>query len=153
MRASSGFRRLRAAHLFLRLFFNDDLLNLMVTETNRSVGQKIMRAHEDWTDTTTEEMKKFMDICIYMGIVRLLKPRDYWSTRPIFGNSFAAAVLRRNRFEALLGFLHFADNDNTDKKNRLYNAQPVSEKLNALFQRIFMPGRELCTDESMAPFR
>ncbi|KAK5973733.1 PiggyBac transposable element-derived protein 4 [Trichostrongylus colubriformis] len=59
----------------------------------------------------------------------------------------------RSRFETLLTCLHFVDNDNADKANRLYKIQPVLDLLNGSFQKMYKPPRELCIDESMVPFR
>lgn len=38
-----------------------------------------------WTcNTSVEEIEKFIEICLQMGLVRLSKLRDYWSSRSAF---------------------------------------------------------------------
>ncbi|KAL1488500.1 hypothetical protein ABEB36_014966 [Hypothenemus hampei] len=50
-----------------------------------------------------------------MGVVRMLTFRDYWSTKSFFGNSVAKKIMTRARFEMILTFLHFADNQNLER--------------------------------------
>ncbi|KAK5973734.1 hypothetical protein GCK32_010462 [Trichostrongylus colubriformis] len=65
---------------YFQLFLNDELLNLIVMETNRYGSKKMKERKKDWTDTTPEEIRRFIGICLYMGLVRLPKFRDCWST-------------------------------------------------------------------------
>uniref|UniRef100_A0A0N4WU61 DDE_Tnp_1_7 domain-containing protein n=1 Tax=Haemonchus placei TaxID=6290 RepID=A0A0N4WU61_HAEPC len=136
-----------------QLFLTSELLDLMVTETNRYAKEKMVVRNKDLTDTTVEEMKRFLGICLYMGIVELPSMRDYWSTKPIFGCSVATKIMARNRFEVLLSCLHFVDNENADKESRLYKIQPVLDLLNTSFQRMYKPEKEICIDETMVPFK
>ncbi|KAK5966407.1 hypothetical protein GCK32_017669 [Trichostrongylus colubriformis] len=45
---------------FYRLFFNDQVMDIVVTETN-GYGKK---KKENWMDTNANEIKKFIDLCI-----------------------------------------------------------------------------------------
>ena len=59
----------------------------------------------------------------------------------------------RNRFEQLLANLHFADNASFDGSDRLYKISPFIALFNAACERIYKPGRDICIDESLVPFR
>ena len=88
------------------------------------------------------------------GIVKLPHMRDYWSTRKVFGDSpIGAKVMCRARFEKILHNLHLADNSTHNGKNRLYKISKFVELINKAFQDAFRPGREVCIDESLVPFR
>uniref|UniRef100_A0A0N4W9V8 DDE_Tnp_1_7 domain-containing protein n=1 Tax=Haemonchus placei TaxID=6290 RepID=A0A0N4W9V8_HAEPC len=93
---------------------SNESLDFMFTETNRYAKEKMMVRNKDWTDTTVEEMKRLLGICLYVGIVKLPSMRDYWSTKPIFVCS--VKIIVGNRFKAPLSCLHFVDKENADKK-------------------------------------
>jgi hypothetical protein len=62
------------------------------------------------------------------------------------------------RFEALKRFLHFNDNAETPEKNspdydRAYKIRPVTEHLNAAFQKARTPDECQSVDERMVKFK
>jgi hypothetical protein len=65
--------------------------------------------------------------------------------------------MNRNRFEQLLPMLHFNDNevaDNQDQEiDKLHKIRPLMQKLLTRFQDVVNPGRNVCIDETMVPFR
>ena len=67
--------------LFSR-FFTDNVLALIVTETNRyaAANRSITRHSRAWSDVTVEEMKAFVGMLILMGILQLLRLEMYWQT-------------------------------------------------------------------------
>ncbi|VDO84695.1 unnamed protein product [Haemonchus placei] len=88
-----------------------------------------------------------------MGLEIRSNLKDYWSTRKVFSESFAAKLISRNRFVQILNAFHFADNDASDKSNRLYKIQPILDMLNEEFAAVYSPGKNVCIDESIIPFR
>ncbi|KAK5976278.1 PiggyBac transposable element-derived protein 4 [Trichostrongylus colubriformis] len=83
--------------------------------------------------------------------------RNYWSLKPrnLARNeqSIAGDIMIRDRFEELQRHIHFTDNSGADRSNKLYKIQPILDHLNATFQMMYKPDKELCIDESMVPFR
>jgi hypothetical protein len=65
--------------------------------------------------------------------------------------------MNRNHFEQLLTMLHFNDNeaaDNQDQEiDRIHKIRPLMQKLLTRFQDVVNPGRNVCIDETMVPFR
>lgn len=119
----------------------------MVDQTNLYATQflssgehipKSSRIHA-WEPTSAPEMKKFVGILAYMGIVRLPSIRDYWSTKKLFRVSVLSTVMSRNRFEMLLKFWH--------------KLEPLITSLLLKFQQSYTPGPVFCIDESLVPFR
>lgn len=88
-----------------------------------------------------------------MGIVKLPRIADYWSQDAITGHPFARTVMSRNRFELLLQMLHFSEDDETNKLDRLHRVRNLLQMLNTNFQNNYTPTEDLCIDESMIPFR
>ena len=82
------------AEIFLRLLGGNATLHLMVTETNRYAQQYIESQGPEnltpksygarWYPTDDAEMKAFIAITLYMGIVKLPTYEMYWSTDPLF---------------------------------------------------------------------
>lgn len=135
---------------FFELFFNRDIIGLIVVETNRYGSEK----NQTWVPTNSMEIRKFIGLCLQMSIVRLPHLRDYWSTRPVYGGyPIGTKIMTRNRFESLLSSLHLADNSSYDGINRLYKISPFLDLLNTAFQSAYKPGKKVCIDESLVPFR
>lgn len=142
---------------FYSLFLNDSLLEIMVEETNRYATQKILLGSlpksriSQWKDTSLQEMKTFIGLQLWMGLFRLPRLTDYWSKKLIYSNK--VAVMSRNRFELLLSNWHFSNNEAADVSNRLYKLMPVIQHLTTKFKQYFVPGEQICIDETLVPFR
>ena len=79
---------LSASACFSR-FIIDDVWDLLVEETNRYAAScrqsGTHRRPRPWHDVTREEMKAFIGMCIAMGVVRMPRIENYWSTsHPLF---------------------------------------------------------------------
>lgn len=60
-------------------------------------------------------------------------------------------LLSRNRFEMLLGMLHFADNS-INTNDRLSKISDLVNLLQLKFKEAYTPEEEICVDESNVPF-
>ena len=94
------------------------LLNLLCTETNRyfsqwsqqpgvAVNESIRKA---WFDVDVPEMRVFIAVLIFMGLDRRYSYRSYWSTHWMLGMPGFRSIMPRDRFFAILRFLHVCDN-------------------------------------------
>ena len=77
---------------FFKLFLTDDLINMMVTETNRYADQEINK-HRPlrrssrlnlWKPVDHQEMCQFLGILLNMGCVKLPTFEHYWSTNILY---------------------------------------------------------------------
>ncbi len=59
--------------------------------------------------TTSRELKQFVAITIYMGIVNLPSKRDYWPIHPILSSHSVTNELSWNRFEIVWQNLHLTE--------------------------------------------
>lgn len=146
---------------FYKLLVTDNLLQHIVKCTNAFVNTKITRTAEaskharirSWSETNLDEIKHFFCLILYMGLVKLPKIADYWSKDVIMGQHFPRTVMPRNRFELLLQMIHFSEDDDNNQSDRLHRIKHLLDVMNENFHRNYIPGQDICIDESMVPFR
>ena len=139
------------------LLVDDDVISLIVTETNRFADQskrhtKYARQNK-WTPTTDEEIKKFLGLTMWMGLVRLSSIPDYWSNQGIYKQHIPSTIMSRNRYQMLLSMLHFNNNETIQKGDRLAKIQPLVSMLERKFKELFFPGEDIVIDETLVPWR
>lgn len=103
---------------YFDLFFTEEFLSLLRSETNRYARQFFNKTNvpsgsraAEWKATTVSEMRAFIAVLLEMGITRRPTLFSYWSTNhrhiPWFGRMFS-----RNRFQLICRFFHVVDNEN-----------------------------------------
>lgn len=143
---------------FFSLFVDESLLNLLVQETNKYAAQKSEKTNlpwariRNWKDTNIQEMKIFLGLQIWIGLVQMPKLVCYWSNNVLYSNE-VKSVMSRNRFELILSNWHFSDNENADISNRLYKIKPLVDYISQKFQDCVTPSCNVCVDETLVPFR
>ena len=153
---------------FFKLFFTEEIIDTIVAETNRYAHQQnANRARKDgsWfaehgnaTDLTPEELKAFLGILILMGIIKLPSLKSRWNEdEPYFYQPNIAKVMTRDRFLAIMRYIHLANNEDMppreDPEFRLFRVQHFLTEMqyNCLnsFLHNFDIKRELLIDEAM----
>ncbi|KAF2905420.1 hypothetical protein ILUMI_00759 [Ignelater luminosus] len=61
--------------------------------------------------------------------------------------------MSRNRFQLLLRFIRFANNESKEKSDRLYKVRVVIDLIQDTFSSEYQPGATVSIGESMIPFR
>ncbi|XP_054278181.1 piggyBac transposable element-derived protein 4-like [Macrosteles quadrilineatus] len=144
---------------FLHLV-SEDIINVMVDQTNLYATQ-VVSCQEDvaphsrlhgWTPTDAIEIKRFLGLIGWMGLVKLPNLRDYWSKNKIYDLQIPRNTMSRNRFELLLKMWHFADN-NFAGTNRLHKIEHVMSLFIENFKQAYTPGETMSIDESQVPWR
>ena len=140
-------------------FLTNDLLQMIVLETNRYAAACIERDERDnvW-ETSIDEIKSFLGFCILMGINRLPATSDYWSTDTALHYHPVASRISRSRYTQLKKYLHFVDNRCISKAgeegyNRLAKIQPVIDHVRQAFLSKFLPNCQNSIDEAMIKFK
>ena len=104
-----------------------------------------------WKDVTTIEIKKVFTICLLMEVVQKPKLHLYWSWDPLLKDSIFNVIMPRNRFQAIITFLHFADSRDYDlnesNRDRLYKVRFVIEYIVGRFKSVHVPNKFVCIDE------
>ena len=131
---------------FFKLFFDEDLMSKIVEETNTYGQQKNKELN-----FTKEELYVLLGGMLLSGYVKYPNKRMFWNPTEdipkIFKNS-----MRLNRFEMLLRHIHFNDNANIDRSDRLFKIRPLLNSLNENFKKHGGLDEHLSIDESMIPY-
>jgi len=144
-----------------RHFITDEIIDLMLRETNRYAEQylqthdisKRSKSHQ-WKPTNDVEMLKFLGILIKMRLVQMPKLEYYWSNSQLYGSKIIRSAMARDRFELLLKFWHFSDNNKYhSNQDRLFKLKPLLDLLKARFSSVYIPGAVITIDETMIPWR
>ncbi len=99
-------------------------------------------------------MLKFFGIIIEMGLVQMPKLKHYWSSSQLYASEFIRNVMFREKFELLLKFWHFLNNDNKNSNHdRLFKLKPLLDLLKAIFSSGYIPDAVITIDETMVPWR
>ena len=144
-----------------RYFITDEIIDLMVRETNR-YAEQYLRAHEisrrskyrEQKPTTHEETRKFFGVIIEMGLVQMPQLNHYWSSSRLYQSEIIRSTMPRERFELHLKFWHFSNNKNKDSnQDRLFKLKSLLDLLKARFSSVYMPSLTVTIDKTMIPWR
>ena len=132
-------------------FFDDGFFRLLLQEVRRYIQWSGKRVPEP----STEELKAVLAIQFFSGHHTVPARRDYWSLDPDLHEEFVAKVIARNRFEAILSVIHFADNMKLDNRDRMAKLRPLMDNMQDKFIQAFQrptSNMELDVDESTIPY-
>lgn len=145
---------------YLNLFISDNIFELIVVETNRNAEQYLSKVRltkssrfSKWTPTNINEIKKFIGLLMWFGLVQMPNIESYWSLKSRYANNVASNTMSRNRFELLLRFWHFSDNEKAPQGDRIYKIRDLIERVVKNYHETMEPGEYMAVDESMVPFR
>ena len=143
---------------FFMLLFDDDILQLLVDQTNLYASQNPPGARYKWYDTSCSELKLFLGVIIAMGIHRLPQLEDYWSSDVLLGVPGIVDGMPIDRFKVLQRCLHANDNATLKPRDdpeydRLHKLRPLLTAARANFLREYRPHREVSVDEAMVGFK
>ena len=142
-------------------FFDNEFMNMIVKETNKYQRYLVATLGEDCPkyianfkeDVTVEEMFRYITIVMLMAHNKKHRIKDYWTTDEVVETKFIRKLMTRDRFLLVHRLLHFTDNHNLDKNDKLVKIRPVIEHLRKAFKEKFRPFQDLCIDESLMLWR
>ena len=98
---------------FFELFVTNDFYNKVAEETNKCAAlsqRKAGTVDNNWEETNAEEIRAYIEILIYMGLVDLPEIEDYFQ-----GNFCICPVVRQamtqKRFKKQGHYLHLNDEE------------------------------------------
>ena len=144
--------------------FPIDFLKSLCVETNRyyaewaqnpNANEQIKKA---FTDVDIAEMKAFIAILIMTGLSRRRSYKSHWSTHWLLDMPGLRSVMTRDRFFAILRFLHVADNSVAIARgelghDRAYKIRPMIRSLVAAWQAAYSIEKAVSIDECMIAFK
>ena len=141
---------------YFRLFFDDEVLEHITFQSNLYRQQNELSGSKKLKPLLLEELKLFIGIILYMGVVKMSSKRNYWAadTR----QQVVADTLSRNRFEEILRILHFSDNNQSTKPgdegyDKFQKIRPIIELIRKRCVKLAVPETIHSIDEAMVPFK
>ena len=130
-----------------RLFFNDEIRDLIAAETKRYASQQneLFYLQQHKIDT-------FIGIILLRGYNSRPRQRFYWSKDNDVAISLISRSMSRKRFEDIMKFIHFANDDNLTAGDKLAKIRPLQDKVNASLQQFRLFEKDLSIDEQMVPY-
>ncbi|KAG8261581.1 zinc finger protein [Homalodisca vitripennis] len=146
---------------YFKLFFTTALLETFVKYTNKYATEYINKSQlkphsraNSWKPVSLLEMQAFLAVLINMGIKKQPTIYSYWWTSSSQFIPWFPRMFTRNRFQAILRFLHMVDTVPLAKPGEPdYDAcarfKPLIDHVNRVFKFHFSPGQNLAIDESI----
>ncbi|VDI22971.1 Hypothetical predicted protein [Mytilus galloprovincialis] len=144
---------------------DDDLIDRIVDETNRYANQcqttenptRHARSNE-WSPVSYAEMRAFIGLVLAMGIVKKSSIESYWEASGISETPNFRDVMSRNRFQAILRYLHCSDNTTAVPRGQpgydpLHKINPVVEFFNEVFELNYRLSQNIVVDERIVGFK
>lgn len=140
---------------YFKLFFDEDVIDLIVTQTNIYAEQKRSR---NWEPVDSAEVKAFIAMLILMGIHPLPAIDLYWSSDQFFRVDEIASVMTIKRFKKVLENMHLNDNAKMPRRgdnnyDKLFKVRPLLKFLNKACQNSAKNTTSQSIDESMIRFK
>lgn len=127
-------------------FFSEDLITLIVEQSNLYSFQKFQKP----LGVSFNEIKDFLGIELWMGVVKLPAYTDYWSQYTRFGP--VANVMPIKRYQQILRCLHFTYNEDSDETDRYFKVRPVLDIIRSNCLKVSQ-GQRFSIDEMMVPYK
>lgn len=150
---------------FLKCFITDEMISVIADETNRYAAQffavKTLKANsrfKKFKDVTDADVRAFLALVFYMGIVRKSNLKDYWTSDPVLCTSFPGSIMSRDKFMNILAMLHLSNNENYVKRGE-QDYDPTKKLGDFLpdlitnFSSEWNLHREISIDEGTIPFK
>ena len=132
------------------LFFDEDIVNEMVEQSNLYARQKNVFE----SSVNSDEMRLFLSILIVTGYAPKPSRRSHWQNRPDFRNEaiYIYNAMRRNRFEYIMKCLHFKNNADLNLDDKYSKLRPLISHLQKKFMLHFIPSQNMSHDEAMIEY-
>ncbi|KAL6417911.1 hypothetical protein ACFW04_014253 [Cataglyphis niger] len=137
---------------YFQLFISDELVDIIVEESNYYLAQKTNNNTNNQEQTTRNEMYCFLAISLLMTRNKKLSLKEYWSTDDFLRSDIFGKIMTRDRYFLLLRILHFSHEPGCIG-DRLIKIKRIFDIIRHSFNAAFVPYQELCIDESLLLYK
>ena len=149
---------------YLGLLLDNVLLDMLVTCTNKYARQssyKDTARGKRWRDLDDAEMRLYLAVVCYMGVVRVPSRRHIFDPASIYGQEWVFSKMSRKRFDAISRCLHsdspwdFTPREREEKNKRdpFWQTDKFCERLSDNFAHYWQLGQCSDLDECTCGFR
>ena len=133
---------------FFELFFDNTLINHIVSETNKYAAFK--GAHNFLV--SEHDIKSFITILMLSSYVDVYSKEQYRSIDCDTRNDLITRMMTRNRFRDILRYLHLADNNAIDEDDRFFKVRQYLDIIREKCLKYYLNQNTLSVDETMVPY-
>ena len=135
---------------YISHFLPEDLFQLLCDCTNA----RALIDNPRWKEVRTEEMKRFVGMTLYMGLVKKPALRDYWATDIMMTTPFCLSKqsLSRNRYIEILRYIRFSDPRNVQQENKNTRLKDLLNLCHQIFAT-YLPAQNVSFDEALLLFK
>ena len=141
-------------------FWGEEMWQHIVTETNRYAQQEQDKnppspSAPNWSPITVPIMKKFVGICMLMGIVRLPSKKYYWSKEDSFLAKDFGDLMSKDRFYQIWRYLHLSNNEDPlpEQPDKLHTLRWFFGHMSEKFRSMYTCNGSVAIDESVLKIR
>ncbi|KAK9967190.1 hypothetical protein ABG768_001601 [Culter alburnus] len=143
---------------YFELFFSKSVTKTIVSNTNTYGAMRSEGKNKPWEDISVKDLKKYIALVIYMGVLKCFKLTDYWRKSDIYSLPFPAQIMSSRKFFRICSALHLSDpkvDAENDKKkgkpeyDRLCRIKPLYQDIRDACRATFHPFQNISIDERM----
>uniref|UniRef100_A0A9J7ZS92 PiggyBac transposable element derived 4 n=1 Tax=Cyprinus carpio carpio TaxID=630221 RepID=A0A9J7ZS92_CYPCA len=143
---------------YFELFFTKSVLKTIVEHTNAYGAMRQEGKKKPWQDITIKDLRSFIALVIYMGVLKCFTLPDYWKTSDLYSLPYPARIMSGKKFRRISEALHISDpkvDAENDKKrgtpeyDRLCKIKPLYEDIRDACRASFHPFQNISIDERM----
>jgi len=147
------------------LFLSEDILNIIVSETNR----KAQAYYDKWNKDNPNKTKVYVcvdsiEIQAYIGLLLILGALHgskeavdmLWCNDISYSRPIIPAAMSRDRFKQITSFLRFDNFETRQERKSVDKLAPIRDIFDIFIsncKKSLNPGDHLCVDEQLVPFR
>ena len=149
---------------FLELLLDETLIGMLVDNTNkyaRCSAYKDTRRGKEWRDVDVAEMKLYLAIVFYMGVVRVPSRQHVFDPAGLFAQEWVFSRMSKTRFDAISRCMHSdapwdlspQERERKNKADPFWQTDKFCERLCENFMHYWMLGQCADLDECSCGFR
>lgn len=139
------------------LFFDRNIINLIITCTNNKARSVYQKDGKPWRDIDEVELKAFIGLLYAQGVLHDHRRSlgSLWRRDGVLSSPIYSAAFSRDRFREIARFIRFDDHLTTEARRKCNRYEPIREMADAFIsncKKAFNPSAHLCIDEQLMPF-
>ncbi|XP_067254946.1 wu:fc11c11 [Chanodichthys erythropterus] len=143
---------------YFELFFSKSVIKTIVSHTNTYGAMRSEGKNKPFEDISVKDLKKYIALVIYMGLLKCFSLTDYWRKSDIYSLPFPAQIMTGKKFLHMCSVLHLSDpkvDAENDKKkgtpeyDRLCRIKPLYQDIRDACRATFHPFQNISIDERM----
>ncbi|XP_048038346.1 piggyBac transposable element-derived protein 4-like [Megalobrama amblycephala] len=143
---------------YFELFFSKSVIKTIVSHTNTYGAMRCEGKSKPFEDISVKDLKKYIALVIYMGLLKCFSLTDYWRKSDIYSLPFPAQIMTGKKFLHMCSVLHLSDpkvDAENDKKkgtpeyDRLCRIKPLYQDIRDACRATFHPFQNISIDERM----